>query len=496
MSESNQSENVEKRLQYFDGQFLVVDDFEDEQKYHLDRQRRQNRLLRTPGILEGLNVTVVPDSTIVEISPGTAVDFAGKLIVLGDTQTLDLADYKATKVTLTIAYAEISSNPATSGAGSGRNTRWHEQPVFEIIREGETGKHNYALTIANASIGSDSKVTFTANYASNLAGIKFAGTEFNGSEVSLRPTSTNELTLNGSLTVSGALSAQALDVRGLRLNGSANISGNAVIRGTLTFSGTNSRQLLSFDDSKYGIGVQPNTQYFRSDRNFAWYKSGIHDATELSPGGSGDRAGTLQMLLDSEGRMGIGESNPRFKLDVAGSIRGSSLDIDGNIRGNSLDIDGSIRGNCIGSHFVLPSPLKWFFKAQGERWTTVLRYDLSLEAECDVVVIANAHGKAPADRDAGITSTTAGSINCEISFGRDRLAPFNQTLSYGMGFAFNSSGAVWVPIQAIASKRLLKGNHTINFRFCSSRTGNPPQDNSAQVHGPAMLILLMGVRKN
>ena len=46
--------DADKRLRYFNGQFLQQEDFADEQTYHLDRQRRHNRDLHTPGIAEGL----------------------------------------------------------------------------------------------------------------------------------------------------------------------------------------------------------------------------------------------------------------------------------------------------------------------------------------------------------------------------------------------------------------------------------------------------------
>ena len=47
---------AEKRTRFFDGQFLTDQDFVDEQKYHLDRQRRHQRLLHVSGICEGLTV--------------------------------------------------------------------------------------------------------------------------------------------------------------------------------------------------------------------------------------------------------------------------------------------------------------------------------------------------------------------------------------------------------------------------------------------------------
>ena len=65
---------AEKRLRYYNGQFLQEQDFTAEQEYHLDRQRRHNRQLHTYGIAEGLTVTAGVGATSAVVSPGTAVD--------------------------------------------------------------------------------------------------------------------------------------------------------------------------------------------------------------------------------------------------------------------------------------------------------------------------------------------------------------------------------------------------------------------------------------
>lgn len=58
--------------------------------------------------------------------------------------------------------------------------------------------------------------------------------------------------------------------------------------------GAGTRQMInlwSSNDSapQYGIGVQSNTQYFRSGAYFAWYAGGVHDDTALSAGTGGTR---------------------------------------------------------------------------------------------------------------------------------------------------------------------------------------------------------------
>ena len=87
------TDSIEKRPNYFPGQYLLEDDFELEQQYHLDRQRRQNRLLTVSGIAQGLDVTV-PETTEtglkVNISAGNAIDQQGRMIVWSKTGVIDL----------------------------------------------------------------------------------------------------------------------------------------------------------------------------------------------------------------------------------------------------------------------------------------------------------------------------------------------------------------------------------------------------------------------
>jgi len=53
MDDHTQPEYVDRRLRYFDGQFLREQDFIAEQQYHLDRERRLARVAHTAGVVEG-----------------------------------------------------------------------------------------------------------------------------------------------------------------------------------------------------------------------------------------------------------------------------------------------------------------------------------------------------------------------------------------------------------------------------------------------------------
>ena len=79
--------------------------------------------------------------------------------------------------------------------------------------------------------------------------------------------------------------------------------------------GNSTRQMLNLWGTAYGVGVQSSTTYFRTGDSYAWFKGGVHNETQFN---SGD--GTTQMVLNGSGNLGIGLTNPAYKLDVLGSF--------------------------------------------------------------------------------------------------------------------------------------------------------------------------------
>ena len=79
MSDKNSSL---KRLNYFHGQLLDIDEFRTEQSYFLEKLRRHNRYLHGWGIVNGLDVSV-QDATVV-VEPGVAIDCTGNEIFLAE----------------------------------------------------------------------------------------------------------------------------------------------------------------------------------------------------------------------------------------------------------------------------------------------------------------------------------------------------------------------------------------------------------------------------
>ncbi len=138
MANYDQPDYVEKRPRYFDGQFLVDQDFIDEQKYHLDRARRHSALLHVSGIAEGLTISPGSDFKIT-VESGVAVDGAGRQVVVAADQTVDLKSFASgatTKVDLLLAYQRAAAD-IQQEQGSADYTRWDERPFIQAVAAGQ-----------------------------------------------------------------------------------------------------------------------------------------------------------------------------------------------------------------------------------------------------------------------------------------------------------------------------------------------------------------------
>lgn len=148
--------DVIKRLKYYNGQFLQEPDFTAEQEYHLDRQRRHHRQLHTPGIADGLAVTV--GTTSVSVAPGTAIDGQGRQIVLSEARTVGFASsLNGQSALVVISYAEEPADDAT--VGDAGKTRWKEVPLVDAILESGAPPPSDRIPLARLQISSTGTVT-------------------------------------------------------------------------------------------------------------------------------------------------------------------------------------------------------------------------------------------------------------------------------------------------------------------------------------------------
>ncbi len=105
--------------------------------------------------------------------------------------------------------------------------------------------------------------------------------------------------LSMAAAVTYAADALFIDKDGIRVGASMNF-------------GNRLATLITLWNPGFTIGIQPSTMYFRTDKNFAWFKGGTHADSELGAG----TGGTPLMALSSAPAAGKGT------LDVSGTITG------------------------------------------------------------------------------------------------------------------------------------------------------------------------------
>src|SRR4029453_6284525 len=194
--------DVEKRVRFFDGQFLQDQDFVDEQKYHLDRRRRHNRVLHVAGIADGLAVQPHGPNRVT-VPPGTAIDADGRQLVLAQQAGVDLPaetfnDQRQIRIAL--AYQE-SPVDRQAREGSEDDTRWLERPegVRLAANEEYTGKTPLVIV---AEVALDNKGTVTVDPSvREYSGVRLPGAA--ADTPALRATPAGQVRLTGSLTVDG-----------------------------------------------------------------------------------------------------------------------------------------------------------------------------------------------------------------------------------------------------------------------------------------------------
>jgi hypothetical protein len=107
------------RVNYFDKQFLRVNEFSDEQLYQLALRRRHNVTLHTWGIVSGLDIGQENGGLVVY--PGLAVDGYGREVLLAGKQSLapeTFDDLASDRLDVWIVYDRVDAGVTPGGYGS------------------------------------------------------------------------------------------------------------------------------------------------------------------------------------------------------------------------------------------------------------------------------------------------------------------------------------------------------------------------------------------
>jgi hypothetical protein len=154
--------DITERMNYYDGEFLKAVDFQTEQAYHVDRQRRHNQYLHTPGIANGLDVTATTGSSQVTVAPGTAVDDQGRQIILPGpgAATVDLSSLanQTTTALVIIYYSEQLIDNATPNDPT-TAMRVQEVANLKAIKPGDIGQYQDCVQLAQIAIDASGKAT-------------------------------------------------------------------------------------------------------------------------------------------------------------------------------------------------------------------------------------------------------------------------------------------------------------------------------------------------
>jgi hypothetical protein len=179
--------------------------------------------------------------------------------------------------------------------------------------------------------------------------------------------------------------------------------GNGSFTGNLSF-GSATRQMLNLWGSVYGIGVQGFTEYFRSDGGFAWFRGGSHNDATNNPGAGG----SVLMVLDSSGNLGIGATNPAAKLDVNGRTRTKSLEIVGGADlAEPVEIEGCAEPGMV---VVIDPHHAGRFKVASEAYDRKVAGVLSGANGLSAGMVMHAEGDAHAD--GGMPLALSGRVWC------------------------------------------------------------------------------------
>ncbi|HKQ79346.1 MAG TPA: hypothetical protein VJ810_36970 [Blastocatellia bacterium] len=305
-----------KRTRYFDQQLLVVNDFTDEQSYHIDMRRRHNRMSHTPGVAGGLDVskTGVKEVTV---KAGMAIDPQGREAVLDADTKIALSNATAyppnSSVLITISYEEAQTDPYASDTT--QNTRVKETSRVSALNDATgTASGSSAVQLARVTLNAQGDIDQVDLSVRKMSGATAFDPNANLTVHDLEVT--GNMNLGGSIKAGGELTVSAGNVGIGTTNPENSEAWDRVL------------DLLGDKNTKFSVRTKNiDARVMTNDGQFWNAPAGmIIGAKSKHPLSLATNAAPRLTIL-SDGKVGIGTTAPRTELDLdKGVMSGAAND--------------------------------------------------------------------------------------------------------------------------------------------------------------------------
>lgn len=333
-----------KRPNYYTSQFLVEENFREEQAYHVDMRRLHNRMLYGRGVVTGLTVSnSTVDSKKVTVSPGLAIAKNGQELLLPDDlppREVDLRTAaRGSTVSIVILYETYNDSTDLYADGPLKGKPKHEAKRAEVKASPPAPDDDTVVKLATVTIDANGDVGRPDNSARQLATTMVA--KAGDLEVrTLRWGNNSQLNIDqgGSIELGGDSNAAGtgspyidFHFSGVKEDFNARIINDAngrlsVLAPTLFASGKVGIGTASPPHplTIRGIGLTEELMSFEdATGRVRWHINQNRGARGLNLAESGVADGRL--FIQAGGNVGISTTSPADKLDVAGNIKMSGV---------------------------------------------------------------------------------------------------------------------------------------------------------------------------
>lgn len=250
------TDDVTKRANYFDRQFLRAADMQVEQAHRNDRRWRHNRDMHTQGVSKdpliaevapsqnspgtgSLLVTGNSKDAFVTVQPGMAIDSLGEEMILISPAVVNIPKQGLQLPGTFNVYAEYSEQPSDPSGDPGitGNTRISEAPVFKVAPAPPNA--NKDVLLASVSLDGNGALTAAPTDLRAFAGtilppdllvssLTFRYGQNQANWPKLNAGQANEADLAGSLKATGSVEAQSFRGDGSQLIGVVKEAGDTM----------------------------------------------------------------------------------------------------------------------------------------------------------------------------------------------------------------------------------------------------------------------------